>query len=255
MLASERLENGTVLRILLDRAKGNVLSEQMIRELDRQIRSAGDIPGLKLIVLRGSGGNFSYGTSIDEHRKERAAQLLASFHKLVRDLVACPVPVAALVEGICFGGGFELVLCCHFVFSHPNATFGCPEIKLGVFAPVLAVLGPLRIGSCLTERMLLTGASMNAREAQSAGIITQILTGIEEPESALLDWYRMHLQPLSAFALRMAVRVSRTAMIEAVAAPLEQLEHLYLEKVNSSADAQEGIDAFLSHRRPAWKNS
>ncbi|MBZ5522125.1 MAG: enoyl-CoA hydratase/isomerase family protein, partial [Acidobacteriia bacterium] len=49
-----------------------------------------------------------------------------------------PVPVAALVEGRCLGGAFELALCCHFVFAARSAVFACPEIKLGVFPPVLA---------------------------------------------------------------------------------------------------------------------
>ncbi len=255
MITSQSFENGTVLRILMDRPRGNVLTGEMIRELDQEISSAGNTPGLRLVVLRGNGGHFSYGTAIEEHRREQAAGLLASFHKLVRDLVACPAPVAALVEGVCFGGGFELALCCHFVFARPNATFGCPEIKLGVFAPVLAALGPLRLGSCLTDRILLTGVSLDARDACRAGLVTEILSGIEDPESALLAWYRKHLQPLSPFALRMAVRASRTAMIEAVGAPLEKLERLYLDHVNSSFDAQEGIEAFLSHRKPAWKDS
>lgn len=254
-VAYNLLENDSVFRILIDRPKGNILTIEMIRQLLRLLDEAEGISRLRLVILRGGGGHFSYGTSIDEHRESAAPELLASFHKLVRRLAAFPVPVAALVEGTCFGGGFEIVLCCHFVFATPNAQFACPEIKLGVLPPVLAAAGGLRLGNPLTERLLLTGATVNVAEAKQAGLITEVLPGIGDPEEALTGWYRQHLRPLSAFSLRLAAPAGRAALIEALGEPLARIERLYLDSLLTSHDGREGIEAFLARREPHWESS
>jgi len=251
-IASDLLEDATVFRILIDRPKGNILTIELIRELSHLISEA-EGPRLRLIVLQGAGGHFSYGTSIEQHREQEAPDLLASFHRLVRQLAACPTPVAALVEGNCFGGGFELVLCCHFVFAQSNARFACPEIKLGVFPPVLAAIGAMRLGGPVAERMLLAGTSLDAVQAHHAGLITEILPDGRNPEEALMEWYRRHLRPLSAFALKQASRAGRAALIEALGEPLARIERLYISTMLSSHDGKEGIEAFLARRDPVWK--
>jgi cyclohexa-1,5-dienecarbonyl-CoA hydratase len=95
--------------------------------------------------------------------------MLAGFHAMIRQVAAYPVPIAALVEGSCLGGAFELILACHFVFAAPSAVLGCPEIKLGVFPPVLAAIGSHRLGGPLAERLVMTGASIDAAVAERAG--------------------------------------------------------------------------------------
>ncbi len=253
-LTSDLLEDGTVLRLLYDRPKGNVITSAMLREMQSLLNQAENQSQLRLVVLRGAGGHFSYGTSIPEHRDSQAPDLLTSFHTFVRQLASFPVPVAVLLEGICFGGGLEIALCCHLVFATPNVLLACPEIKLGVFPPVLAAVGALRLGGPLAERLLLTGESINVTQAQTAGMITQVLPGVGDPEEALLAWYRQHLRPLSAFALRMAAHAGRAALIEALGAPLAHLEKLYLDKLLASHDGREGIAAFMEHRQPRWQN-
>ncbi len=254
-LSSALMEEGTVLRILIDRPKGNILTVAMIQELQNLLSEAEGISQLRLVILRGAGAHFSYGTSIHEHRDALAPALLASFHALARRLAAFPVPCAALVEGMCLGGAFELVLCCHFVFARPNVQFACPEIKLGVIPPVLAAVGALRLGSPLAERLILTGESMNVGEAQRVGLITGILPGVGDPEEALLGWYRQHLRQHSAHTLRLAVCAARGPLIAALGDPLAQIERLYLDSLLTSHDAKEGIEAFLAHRPPRWTNT
>ena len=122
-----------------------------------------DARDLKLVVLRGAGGNFSFGASVEEHRKDQAPAMLAGFHRFIRRLSAYPVPTAALVEGNCLGGGFEVAICCHFLLATAGARFACPEIKLGVFPPVLATLGPHRFGGLVTEAFGRTTLVLGAR--------------------------------------------------------------------------------------------
>jgi cyclohexa-1,5-dienecarbonyl-CoA hydratase len=182
--------------------------------------------------------------------------MLASFHGLVRELAAYPVPLAALVEGRCLGGAFEMVLCCHLIFATPSARFGCPEIKLGVFPPVLAAIGALRLGGALAERLILTGEELDAAAAERAGLVAAILGPDGDPEELLLAWYRARLRPLSAFALRQAARASRSGsgLLEALGRPLEAVERQYLGEVVASHDGNEGIEAFLARRPPVWRD-
>jgi cyclohexa-1,5-dienecarbonyl-CoA hydratase len=139
------LEDGTLLRLMLDRPKGNVLTMEMMSALSEAL-DAYINPNLRMVFIRGAGSHFSFGASVEEHVKEKAPAMLAGFHDMIRKVAAYPAPIAALVEGSCLGGAFELILACHMVFAAPNAAFGCPEIKLGVFPPVLAAIGAQRLG-------------------------------------------------------------------------------------------------------------
>jgi cyclohexa-1,5-dienecarbonyl-CoA hydratase len=253
----DSLEQGTLLRIVLDQPKGNVLSMAMMEELSDALRVHQDDPHLRLILLEGAGGHFSFGASVEEHRKAQAGAMLAGFHRLVRDVASCPVPVGALVEGRCLGGAFELVLCCHLVFAAASARFACPEVKLGVFPPVFAVVGTSRLGGALAERLLLTGEELDARGAERAGLLALLIEDGTDTLGAALDWYRARLQGSSAFALRQAALAGRrgSGLLERLGAPLEAAERQYLTGVLESHDGNEGIEAFLARRTPRWKDA
>jgi cyclohexa-1,5-dienecarbonyl-CoA hydratase len=255
-IRAEVIEEGTLLRLLLDRPKGNVLSGLMMTELTAALRHHQQDPRLRLILLRGAGGHFSFGASVEEHRKAQAPAMLQTFHELCRTVAASPVPVAALVEGRCLGGAFELILCCHFVLAAASARFGCPEIRLGVFPPVLATVGATRLGSALAERLLLTGEELDARGAERAGLLSLLIADDVEPEAATTEWYRATLRPLSAFALRQAALAVRrgSGVLDRLGAPLEAVERQYVTDLLDSHDGSEGIEAFLAKRAPEWRD-
>jgi cyclohexa-1,5-dienecarbonyl-CoA hydratase len=255
-LRAALVEEGTVLEIVLDRPKGNVLTAEMMGEIEQALDEHRDRRELRLVILRGAGGHFSYGASIEQHRRDLAPRLLAAFHRLIRRLATYPVPVAALIDGQCLGGGFELVLACHFLFATPGARFGCPEIKLGVFPPVLAALGERRLGGFAAERMLLTGQSIDASEAWRLGFLTRVLDDGAEPGEALLAWYRETLRPLSAFALRQGTKALRqaTGFLAELDRALGATEEQYLREVLESHDGNEGIEAYLARRQPVWRD-
>lgn len=248
-------ERDTVLRITLNRPKGNVLTGAMLEELSGALETHRSNRHLRLVVLRGAGPHFSFGASVEEHRRDQAARMLATFHGLIRQVAGYPAPVAALVTGNCLGGAFELVLVCHFVFAAPDARFGCPEIKLGVFPPVLAVLGGRRLGGPVAERLLLAGGTIDAAEADRLGLLAAVLEG-EDVWTGLLDWYRGNLGPLSAHSLRTATRAVREAsgMLADLDRALGAAESLYVSEVLGSVDGNEGIEAFLAKRSPEWRD-
>jgi cyclohexa-1,5-dienecarbonyl-CoA hydratase len=250
------LEDGTLLRLVLDRPKGNVLTMEMMKALSEALAVHGSNPHLRLVFVRGAGNHFSFGASVEEHRKEQAPSMLAGFHAMIRKVAAYPVPIAALVEGSCLGGAFELVLACHFVFAAPSANFGCPEVKLGVFPPVLAAIGAERLGGPLAERLIVTGATIDAAAAEKAGLVTAVFAG-GNPEEELIEWYRKNLRPLSAFAVRQSNRVARmgSGVVAALGEPLAKIERQYVDEVLASNDGNEGIAAFIERRKPVWKDS
>lgn len=251
-----RLEDGAVLDLRLNRPKANILDAAMMQALATELTAAAADPALKLVVIRGTGGHFSFGASVEEHKKEQAPAMLAGFHALIRQLGHLPVPVAALIEGQCLGGAFELVLVCHLLFATPGAQLGCPEIRLGVLPPVLAAVGAQRLGGALAERLLLTGASLPAAEAQQHGLLT-LLEGEAPALEQLLAWYRQHLAPLSAFALRQGTRAIRqgSGLFAALDRGLADAEALYLQEILASHDGNEGIEAFLARRPAKWVNA
>jgi cyclohexa-1,5-dienecarbonyl-CoA hydratase len=249
------LENETLLRLVLNRPKGNVLTLEMMQALSNALDSYWSNPHLRMVFIRGAGNHFSFGASVEEHRKEQAPSMLAGFHAMIRQVASFPVPIAALIEGSCLGGAFELILACHFVFVSPSATLGCPEIKLGVFPPVLAAIGAQRLGGPLTEKLIMTGATIDAAAAEKAGLVSAIFAG-GNPEEELIEWYRKNLLPLSAFAIRQGNRVARigSGLISALEEPLAKIERQYVEEVLAGNDGNEGIAAFIERRKPVWKD-
>ncbi len=246
-----------VLWLTLAQPRGNILNMEMVSELGAALDAHRDLRKLKLVVFRGAGGNFSFGASVEEHRRDQVAAMLAGFHRFIRKLAAYPVPTAALVEGNCLGGGCEVAITCHFLLAAPGARLACPEIKLGVFPPVLAALGPHRFGGFTAERLLLTGETLSAEEADRLGLLAALFTAEDDPREALLAWYRKRLEPLSAFTLRQATAAARRAsgFLDHLDRTLTAAEELYLEQLVPSHDGNEGIEAFLEKRRPAWQDT
>jgi cyclohexa-1,5-dienecarbonyl-CoA hydratase len=251
----ERLEDGRVLSLVFDRPKGNVFNRALMERLDAALAEHAAAPELKLVTLRGAGKDFSFGAAVEEHVKEQAPGMLTALHALVRRIGSYPVPVAALVDGRCLGGAFEIALACHFVIATPRAVFACPEIKLGVFPPVLAALGPLRLGAALAERLVMTGAEIRATEARD--FVWLVTDEGQDLGEASLGWYRTHFAALSAFALRQATLAARrgSGFVAQLDAGIAEAERHYLESLLPSHDGNEGIAAFMQKRKPDWRDA
>jgi cyclohexa-1,5-dienecarbonyl-CoA hydratase len=161
-----------------------------------------------------------------------------------------PQPVVAVVQGACLGGGLELVLACDLAVASSRATFGQPEIKLGVFAPPASVLLPRVAGFGVARGMLLTGEPIAAADAKTCGIVH----AVAEPEALEAEATRFlaGLLALSGATLRHAKR----AIAEAAGLPLrrahERVHEIYLEELMATADAAEGLRAFVEKRPPVW---
>jgi cyclohexa-1,5-dienecarbonyl-CoA hydratase len=248
---TELLEDGRLLRVVLDAGRGNVIDSDTILELrDALARHVRD-HGLRGWILDHAGPHFSFGASVEEHAPGRVEAMLPRFHGLVRDIVHLDLPFLACVRGACLGGGLEIVLLAERVFASPTASFGQPELKLGVFAPLGTLLLPRIVGPRLAADLLLSGRTVGAEEARASGLASEIA---EDPLASARAWAGEHLLSKSAQSLRHATRLLRKELRERVLPALEEAEHAYLGPLMATRDAREGIAAFLERRSPAWED-
>lgn len=243
--------DGAWRRIVLGGSRGNLLSLELVRALGAAIHALESQPGIKWVTIEGSGGEFSYGARIQEHTPDLMRTVLPETHGIIKRLLAFPSPTAALVEGRCLGGGFELALACDDMIATDSATFGLPEIRLAAFAPAAAAILPLRVGASRASRAIVTGQIQDAQYWHDAGLLSMVA-----PQASLLDaagaWFDAHLSPHSAVALSHAALAARLTLRAQAEPALAAAERDYLGGLLKTADAAEGVNAWLEKRPPAW---
>lgn len=248
------MRNGSWQRLVLHGGRGNLLSLEMVHAIGAQLHALESQPGIKWVTIEGTGGEFSYGARIQEHLPEMMHTVLPETHRLLRRLLAFPTPTAALVEGRCLGGGFELALACDDIIATDSATFGFPEIRLAAFAPAAAAILPLRVGASRAARAIITGHPQPSQYWHDAGLVSMVA-----PQADLLAaaaaWFDTHLAPRSAAALSHAALATRLTLRAQAEPALDRAERDYLGGLLKTADAVEGIAAWLEKRPPNWNNT
>jgi len=243
--------DGALLRLRLAQPKANIVDAAMIAALHTALDAHRQSPGLRGALLDAEGPHFSFGASVEEHLAERCAGMLASLHALIVTMVEFPLPILVAVRGQCLGGGLELALAGGPIFAHPEAQFGQPEIKLGVFAPAASCLLGWRINQSAAEDLLWSGRSINGSTALALGLVQALA---DDPGAAALAWFDEHLAPRSAAALACAVAAVRTPRVRELRQRLAEVERLYLDRLMKTHDANEGLAAFIERRTPVWEH-
>ncbi len=246
--------HGQVLHLRLSDPPGNVLGSEMMGALQAALDEAAGRPGLKLIQFQGAGDHFCFGASVPEHTREKAPAMLAQFHQVFYTLADLAVPTAALVSGQCLGGGLELALMANFIFADRTARLGQPEINLAVFAPVASLLLPLKIGQARADDLLLTGAALTAEDGERWGLVNALYRDRAALEEGVEAWVQKSILPKSATALRHAVKAARWTFNQQLKSELPKIERQYLDELMATADANEGIAAFMEKRKPVWRD-
>lgn len=167
-----------ILWLILDRPPLNILTIEMLDQLTAAMRDAiKQTP--RLVVITGAGERaFCAGVDIHDHLDGREIEMLRAVRDncaAFEELRAHNIPSAALVKGYALGGGCELAALCDTVIAHEDASFGLPEVNLGVVPPVAAVYFPALIGYNTTLRLMLTGETIKAAEALRLGLVHQVL--------------------------------------------------------------------------------
>jgi len=243
-----------VARITFARPPVNIFNIAMMREINSALGLCSHERDLVAVVFAAASDcrAFSAGVAVEEHVEETIFQMLDSFHAIFRNLELMARPSIAMVDGAALGGGCELVAACDLAIASERARFGQPEIKLGVFPPVAAVLLPHVIGDKRARELILTGELIEAAEAARLGLVNYVVPSneLEQKTSELLA----RLRNLSAPALELTKRAIDLGRGRSLDAALKEVENLYLDELMKTYDATEGINAFIEKRKPEWKN-
>jgi crotonobetainyl-CoA hydratase len=253
---------GQVLVITLDRPKANAIDVGTSRELHAAFTRLRDDPALRVGILTGAGDKFfSAGWDLLAGEVADADYGPGGFAGLT-ELTGLGKPVIAAVNGLAFGGGFELVLACDLVVAAAHATFALTEVTLGLVPDSGGLLRlPARLPRPIAVELLLTGRRLTAAEAERWGLVNKVV----DAERVLAAEPVAPAERVLAAAMELAETICRAAPLS-VAAVLEWLsaaedaptEFARLrdlpgyQRMLASDDAREGARAFAAKRPPAW---
>ncbi len=244
---------GAVASLVLSRPPLNILNLAMMEELSARVDQLAGEGEVGVVVLEsGIEGVFSAGADVREHLPATVERLIGSLERLVLQVLAFPRPTVAVVRGKCLGGGMELAMACDFVLASDKATFGQPEVSVGVFPPVAAALYPRLVGLHRAYDLVLTGRTLTSEEAASLGFVTSV-----HAEAELGAAHRALLDSLTSKS-RVVLQLAKQASLKGLSLGWEQAvkasSRRYLTELMRTEDALEGLNAFLEKRKPAWKH-
>ncbi len=242
-----------VALVTLDRPEAlNALSFDLLDELADTLEALDADPACRAIVITGAGSRaFAAGADI----RELAPQTYASLHDGGRfeawdRLAAVGLPMIAAVRGVALGGGCELAMLCDMIVAAEDATFGQPEIRIGVMPGAGGTQRLTRaIGKARAMEMVLTGASIDAQAAARYGLVTRVV-----PAGATVD-AALELAAKIAAMPPLAVRAAKAAILAAHEDGLRvglTGEREAFFRLFDTADQAEGMAAFTQKRTPTW---
>ncbi len=245
------LKNG-VATLTLNRAPLNVLNIEMMEEINAYLEGLKKEKTLKLLVIQAAGKAFSAGVDVGEHLGDLVNKMVEVFDGMFHRMDALKVPSLAVVNGSALGGGCELAIYCDMVIATEKAKFGQPEIQVGVFPPIAALVMPRIISQKKAMELILSGDVISAQEALALGLINKVV-----PEASLTEEVNKFIEKfakLSGIVLKWTREAVLAGLNDDTAKGLKAIEDIYLGKVMKTHDATEGLKAFLEKRKPSWKD-
>lgn len=245
-----------IATITLNRPEArNAINDQLLSELNATLQAAADDPAARVVVLTGAGdrvfcaGGDLSGMGIGQPALE-SYQGRAAYVQVFREMARLGKPTLAAVNGHALGGGLGLVLGCDLAIAAERATFGTPEIKVGLFPMMVMALLFRNVGRKKGMELILTGERVSAHEAERIGLINHVVPDdqFESAVAEMADKLARH----SPAALRLGRNAFYTMADMDFDAALEYLQGMLMLNLLTE-DAQEGIRAFLEKRDPVWK--
>ncbi|MBY5930836.1 MULTISPECIES: enoyl-CoA hydratase-related protein [Halomonas] len=249
----EMTDTGGVVRLTINRPKAlNALNSGVIQALEDVLDQLEGREGLRAVLMTGAGEkSFVAGADITEMREmspQQARDFAAQALKTVKRLETLPVPVVALVNGFCLGGGCELALACDWAVASDNAVFGQPEVLLGVIPGFGGSQRlPRRVGPAMALDLCTTGRKIDAAEALRIGLVNQVMSQAE------LEDYAQTLTKQLAGNGPGAVRSAKQVIHDGLDQDLDSalaLETSLFALCFASDEQREGMSAFVEKRKP-----
>ena len=255
----EQLDQRGVLKLTLNRPEvHNAFDSTLIETLTARLLEAEQDPSVRIVVLTGSGKCFSAGADMNwmrsmvkataQDNEADALQLAA----LMRTLNYLDRPTIAMINGHAFGGGLGLLACCDIIIADETAKFGLTETTLGLVPAVISPYVFRRIGEGNARRYFMTGERFSARKAKKLGLVQDVVNGsflhetLEKAISKLLK-----AAPGAVLASKKLVNAV-SGHDEERQLEIDEFTAKLIAKLRVSAEGQEGLNAFLDKRKPAW---
>ncbi|MGW5956838.1 enoyl-CoA hydratase [Methylorubrum populi] len=245
---------GRVLLITLNRPKAlNAINRQLTAELiDAATRADAD-PEIGCIVVTGSERAFAAGADVKEMQAASYTDMFAGdrFADWER-FTALRTPVIAAVAGFALGGGCELAMMCDFILAADTAQFGQPEIKLGIMPGIGGSQRLTRfVGKSKAMEMCLTGRTMDAAEAERAGLVSRVVPAAELAAEAMkaAETIAAMSLPIAMMTKEAVNRAYETTLAEGV-----RFERRVFHAMFATEDQKEGMAAFVEKRPPRFSN-
>jgi enoyl-CoA hydratase len=251
----QRERHGAVTLVRLNRpAALNALSDDLLAALCASLDAVEEAGEARCIVLSGAGRAFAAGADVAGLRALTPDEVLSGERgRRWQRLRAARLPVIAAVQGWCLGGGCELALTCDIVIAASDARFGLPETGLGLIPGAGGTQRmPRAVGRSLALEIILAGRTLSAQEALRAGICSRVVAPEALEREALALAARIAARP--AAAVRLAREAVQLAFEVPLAEGLSEERRLFAEAF-ASADAREGMDAFVERRAPVWSHA
>jgi enoyl-CoA hydratase len=230
----------------------NALSPEMMTDLVAALEAFDADPAVGCLVIAGNDRVFAGGADIKVMATATAVdQINSPMLPLWRRLAALRKPVIAAVSGYALGGGCELAMVCDLIVASETATFGQPEINLGIIPGAGGTQRLTRaVGKALAMEMVLNGRFLSAEEALRFGLVNRVV-----PVELYLD-EALKLAAEIAARAPLAVRLGKEAVNAAFELPLTAAiahERRLFTLLFSTEDQHEGMDAFINKRPPVWQ--
>jgi enoyl-CoA hydratase len=245
---------GKVGLITLNRPQAlNALNTLLISELNRALDAFEADPGIGCIVITGNEKAFAAGVDIKEMHKKTFVEayggdFLAPFDRLS----SCRKPIIAAVAGYALGGGCELAMACDIILAADNASFGQPEINLGIMPGNGGTQRLTRaVGKAKAMELCLTGRHMHAEEAERSGLVSRIVPAAELMDEAMKTAGKIaNLSQHAVMMIKEAInRGFATTLAEGARFERGQFYSLF-----ATEDQKEGMLAFIEKRKPHFSN-
>ena len=253
----ETIRQGVVLEVTINRPKANAIDAATSRIMGDVFAKFRDDPDLRVAILTAAGDKFFCPgwdlKAAAEGETPDADYGVGGFGGL-QELPGLNKPVIAAVNGLAYGGGFEIMISADIIIAAEHATFALPEINSGTLADAATIKLPPRIPYHVATEMLFTGRRVGAPEAKHWGIINEIVPAAELMARARAVAAMLADGPPLVFA------AIKETLRETLHLPVQQAFDLVtkrklktVDKLYSSEDQLEGAKAFAEKRKPVWK--
>ncbi len=249
-----------VWELILNRPeRHNAFDEVLIAAMSERLEQAARQPGLRVLVLRGTGKHFSAGADLnwmqraakyDETQNLTDARQLA---QLLRQLDQFPHPTLALVQGAAYGGALGLITCCDLVAAAADSRFCLSEVRLGLIPATISPYVLRALGPRQARRYMLTAEIIDAAAAERLGLVHLLAAPDQRLDEAAAPFIQAIIRN-GPHALAAAKQLIRDFTGQTIDEALIDSSARRLARLRVGIEAREGLDAFLNKRPPAWED-